>query len=220
MFTQPIKHTRLTSLEEVLNFSYRTDFHAAPLIKWQNNGQIAFTDQYGNVYVTPYRTEIHSILQNSGYQDGFLYVPFSNGGKRPYEYQWLAKIAEEECWAATHEEAFSVASEKSIQPVNVNGKYQIREISHYYDDTDTHTAYLPLTMKFLMNESKDNIGTYILVDEKTVVICDEYGRTFLLKAKTVVNDLINALIDAKYTRTIHPERYIIRKSEPEVATKA
>lgn len=219
MFTQPIKHTRLASLEEVLNFSYRTDSSATPLTKWQNNGQIAFANQYGIVYVTPYRPEIHSILQEAGYKEESLYVPFSNGEKRPEEYKWLAKIAEEENWAETHEEAFEVASKKGIRRVMVSEKYQIKEISHY-DDTDTHTAYLPLTMKFLMNESKDNIGTYILVDEKTIVICDEYGRTFLLKAKTVVNDLVNALIDAGYTRTVHPERYVVRKSEPEVTTEA
>lgn len=214
MFTQPIKYTRLTSMEEVMNFSFRTDSRATPLTRCQNNGQIAFADQYGNVYVTPYRTEIHHILAEAGYKEGSIFVPFSNGEKRPDAYQWLAKIAEEENWAKTYEEAFQVASGKGIQPVKVSGKYQIKEIS-YYDDTDTHTIYQALTMKFLMNQSRDNIGTYILVDEKTIVICDEYGRTFLLKAKTVVNDLVNSLIDAGYSRTVHPEWYI-RKYQPTV----
>ena len=218
MFTQPIKYTRLKSMQEVLNFSYRTNSSATPLTKCQNNGQIAFTDHHGFVYVTPYRPEIHDILQESGYKDGSLFVPFSNGEKRPLEYQWLAKIAEEECWAKTHEEAYNVASNKGIQPVKANGKYQIKEILTFYD-TDTD-SYLPLTMKFLLNESEDNIGTYILVDEKTIVICDEYGRTFLVKAKTAVNDLVNTLIDSGYTRTVHPARYVIHKpKQPEVTTE-
>lgn len=212
MFTTPIRHTRLTSMEEVLNFSYRTNSHATPLTKCQNNGQIAFADQYGIVYVTPYRNEIHSILETNGYKEGSIFVPFSNGEPRPDSYQWLYKIAEEESWAYTYEYAFKVASQKGIQPVKVSGKYHIREIS-YYDDTDTHTGYSPLTMMYLLNESKRNIGTYIIVDDKTIVVCDEYGRTFLIKAKTVINDLVNALIDAGYSRTPHPEYYIHRRHE-------
>lgn len=209
MFNTPIRHTRLVSYKEVLSFSFRTDSRATPLTKWQNNGHIAFADWYGNVYVTPYRPEINGILASEDYKDGAIFVPYSNGEKSPDAYQWLMKIAEEENWAYTHEEAFKVASEKGIKAVTMCGKYQIKEIS-YYDDTDAHTIYSALTMKFLMNDSKDNIGTYILVDEKTLIICDEYGRTFLLKAKTVVNDLVNALIDAGYTRTAHPEWYIRR----------
>lgn len=214
MFTTPIRHTRLTSMEEVMNFSYRTDSRATPLTKCQNNGHIAFADQYGNVWVTPYRTEIDHILVESGYNKGDFFVPFSNSEKRPDRYQWLAKIAEEENWAHTYEEAFQVASEKGIQPVKVSGMYQIKDIS-YYDDAETHTIYSALTTMYLMSYSKENIGTYIRVDEKTLVICDEYGRTFLLKAKTVVNDLVNTLIDAGYTRNAHPEWYIC-KYEPTV----
>lgn len=213
MFTTPIRHTYLKSMEEVMNFSYRTGSRATPLTRWQNNGQIAFADQYGNVYVTPYRDEIHRIMEESGYKEKFIFVPFSNGEQRPDEYQWNVKIAEEENWALTYEEAAQVAQNKGIRRVMVSEKYQIKEISSFYDDTDTHTIYLPLTMKFLMNETKDNIGTYIFVDEKTLVICDEYGRTFLLRAKTVVNDIVNALLDAGYSRNIHPEMYI-RKYDP------
>ena len=125
MFNAPIRHTRLNTLEEVLKFSFQTDSRANPLTKCQNNGQIAFADKYGNVYVTPYRTEIHSILVESGYKEGSFFVPFSNGEQRPDAYQWLEKIAEEENWAKTYEEAFQVASDKGIQPVKVSGKYQI-----------------------------------------------------------------------------------------------
>jgi len=104
----------------------------------------------------------------------------------------------------------------------MSGKYQIKEITSYdyydYIDFKTNTRYYPLTTKFLFNRSKENIGTYIIVDENTLVICDEYGRTFLFKVQTVVNDFVNALIDAGYTRTIHPEDYIY-KEEPQQKTK-
>ena len=210
MFTIPFRHTRLTSLEEVMKFSFLTDSRATPLTYCQNNGQIAFANRNGNVYVTPYRAEIHSILEESGYNEGSIFVPFSNGEKRPESYRWLVKIAEQENWAKTCEEAFRVASIKEIQPVKVSGKYQIKEIyeNSYYDDTNTNTVYRALATKFLLGQSVENIGTYILVDDKTVVVCDEYGRTFLIKAKTVVNDLVNSLLDAGYTRTVNPELYI------------
>ena len=219
MFTQPIKHTPLNSLQEVMSFSYRTENRAKPRTRWQNNSQVAFTDEFGNVLVTPYRPEVHRILAEAGYREEAMYVPFSNSEERPDAYQWLAKIAEEEAWALTHEEAFKVASKKGIKPVLANGKYWIKEFSDYdYDDTDTHTIYTALTMKFLHNQSRENIGTYIIVDDKTLVICDELGRSFLLKAKTVVNHLVNELIDAGYTRTLHPEWYIRHYVPKEEAT--
>lgn len=192
-------------MEELLKFSYRTDGKANPLTKWQNNGQIAFADAFGCVYVTPYRTEVHEILKKNGYTDECFSVPFSDSGERPEAYKWLTQIAEEENWAETYEEALKVATEKGIKPVKISQKYQLREIS-YYNDTDK--SYSALATQYLMNNSHENIGTYIIIDKKTLVICDEYGRTFLVKVKTVVNDLVNALIDAGYTRTAHPEYYI------------
>ena len=219
MFTTPIRHTRLNTMEEVMNFSFRTEFRSTAMTKWQNNGQIAFADENGNVYVTPFRPEIDSILEQAGYRMGSMFVPFSNSEPRPDEYQWLVKIAEEENWAATYEEAFKVAYEKGVKPVKEIGNYQIKikEVI-FYEDTETHTKYSALTMKYLLNDTQKNVGTYIRVDEKTIVICDEYGRTFLVKAKTVANDLVNDLIGAGYTRTVHPERYV-RKYEPKVGTE-
>lgn len=207
MFTTPIRHTRLNNMEELLKFSYRTDGKTKPLTKWQNNGQIAFADAFGCVYVTPYRTEVHEILEKNGYTDKCFFVPFSNSGERPEAYKWLVQIAEEENWAETYEEALKVATEKGIKPVKLSQKFQLKEIS-YYDDKETNTIYSALTTQYLMNNSRENVGTYIIVDEKTIVICDEYGRTFLVRVKTVVNDLVNALIGAGYTRTAHPEYYI------------
>ena len=221
MFNTPIRHIPLTSLEEVTNFSYRVyeSKKGTPLTKCQNNGHIAFTDSYGNVFVTPYRPEIHGILENAGYTDDCIFVPFSNGEERPDAYDWLIKIADEESWAYTHEQAYKIAQEKGIKSVDTIHfeKYQLKEI-FYYDEKDTNTVFSSLTTKFLFNNSNSNIGTYIVVNNKTLVVCDEYGRTFLIKVKTVVNDIVNALIEAGYTRTLHPEWYI-RKYEPKKDTE-
>ncbi|MBQ6992735.1 MAG: hypothetical protein IJN50_07560 [Clostridia bacterium] len=215
MFTTPIKRSPLTNFEELIKFSYQTEFrNDISRCYWQNNGQIAFSDDYGIVYVTPYRSEIRLMLEDAGYQEYALYVPFSNGEVVPESYAWLRKIAEAENWAATHEKAYAVSQEKGIKPVKIAGKYQLKEVS-YYDDKENCTLYSALTMMWLHNESKDNIGTYIVIDDKTLVICDEYGRTWLLKVKTVINDIVNSLMDAGYKRTANPERYV-KKYDPPV----
>ena len=212
MFTNPIKHTTLTSMDELFKFSYRTDNKGQKeFTYWQNNGQIAFVDDFHTVWVTPYRTEIDSLLKEAGYSEGGVFVPFSNGEKVPEAYAWLRKIAEAENRARTHEEAFEKATERGIKPVYVKQKVQVKEIDCWYEDDESNTTYSPMTMMYLMNSTDENIATYIVVDEKTLLICDEYGRTFLVKVKTVINDIVNTLIEAGYTRTARPERYVHHK---------
>ena len=215
MFNTPIKHTRLKNLQEVFDFSYVTSFKDRPKKKYKTDGYIIFTDQIGNVFFTPVRPEIDDILKENGYQNSRTPISFSPENANPFSLLWIEKIAKEENWAYTYECAFNFACSKGIKPVTINNDdFEIVEIifNNKYDDINTHTCYYGLTKKFL-KDSKHNIGTYIFVDEKTIVICDEYGRTFLLKSKTIINDLVNTLIDAGYTRTIHPERYLY-KYEP------
>ena len=212
MFSTPVKHVRITSMEELLKFSYWTTKKAHPLTRHQNNGQIAFAVETGDVYVTPYRPEIHDLLANHGYMEGGISVPFPNGVENcsPF-YKWLSKIAEEECWAYTHEKAFQISKDKGITPVSYKtGNLRIREITHTKQpDLECQSLrFSPLTSLYLMNDTEENIGTYIVLDERTVLLCDEYGRTFLVKAKIVINDFVNALLEAGYSRTAHPERYV------------
>lgn len=214
MFTTPIRHTSLKSMEELFEFSYRTERKAKPHAYWQNNGQIAFADEFGMVWVTPYRTEIHSLLKESGYSEGSVFVLFSNGEEVPDAYAWLRQIAEEENMAVTYEEAFKKATERGVKPVNLKEKVKVKEIVGWYEDEESNTRYEPMTMMYLHNGTEKNIATYIVVDEKTLLICDEYGRTFLVKVKTVINDIVNSLIEAGYTRTAHPERYIYFHETP------
>lgn len=202
-------------MEEIANFSILTDRYAYPFSKWQENGRIAFSDQYGKVYLTPYRTEIPHILQAEGYRDECISIPSLSNSQQEYAYQWLTKIADQQNWSMTYQKAFQIASKKGIKNVKVTGKYHVKEIVSCYEDREEHLLYSPLTTQFLLDSSEENIATYILIDEKTLMVCDEYGRTFLLKAKNVVNELVNELIDAGYTHTIHPERYI-RPYEPDV----
>ena len=210
MFTNPIKRTRITTMEDLLNSSFMTRNRSNKFcIKCECNKHIAFSDEFGRIWVTPYRQEIHLVLSYNGYKNGELDVPFSDTDEVIDSYKWLIDIANQENWATTYEKAFEYASEKGIKPVDISTHpVQIREIRFWYDDTKSHKKYYGMIDQFLRNGSEKNIATYIIVDEKTILICDEYGRTFLVKVKIIINDIVNALIDAGYKRTLHPERYV------------
>ena len=45
----------------------------------QNNGKVVFVDDQGRTFVTPFCSEIRSVLAKAGYREGSLAVPFSNG---------------------------------------------------------------------------------------------------------------------------------------------
>lgn len=217
MFSEPIKYVRLKSMEELEKFSMECwDQKATPMTFCMNNGQIAYADEAGGVRVTPYRPEIHGILKENGYHEATFFVPFSNGEKRPDRYEWLAKMADEECWAETFEQAFRVSVRKNVLPLlpdnlkSITFK-QIRDITAKpFDDKRNHRYFIGMVMKHLGNQTEDNVGTYIVVDSHNVMVCDEYGRTFILTVKGIVNDLVNSLIAYGYKRTVHPE-YCIRK---------
>lgn len=183
------------------------------MTKWETHGHIAYCDSHGEVLVTPYRSEINGILKSMGYRDKYMRVPFSNGEERPEAYKWLCKIATEENWAETFEIAFKKATEKGVKALgDFEQKIQIKEIERF-QDAETKNTYLAMTRLFLPGEFRENVGTYIVVDDRTLIICDEYGRTFLVKTKRVINEMVNQLIEAGYTRTVHPEKYVIPNPE-------
>ena len=213
MFSIPVKHVRLESLEELKKFSFQKwDAKAKdPKTFDSNNGQYAYADEFGLVYVTPYRSEIYDLLVNGGYRGASIWVPFSNGEERPEAYKWLACIADEENWHETFEEAYRIAESKGIKPVNMAGISfkQIRDITtEYFDDKEKNRYFTAMTMKYLHNSTSDNIGTYIVVDRNTLMVCDEYGRTYILTIKGTINDFVNRLIEAGYKRASNPEYFI------------
>lgn len=104
MFSKPIKYVRLESLEEVKAFSYkRVEQEKAgdKKVFHMNNGRIVFIDEFGFLYVTPYRSEIIGILECAGYHEKIFPVMFFDNEERitRYRYKWLERIAEEEHWA-------------------------------------------------------------------------------------------------------------------------
>lgn len=219
MFTKPIKWTRLNSMEELLKFSYLTNQTVKQkLVFDQNNGQIAFSDEYGSIWVTPYRTEICDILVDANYEADSIPVPFSNGEEVPDAYYWLEQIADRENWAETHERALKFSEEKGIKPVEFGPmahQMRIKEITtDFYQNDENSTRYNQMASKYLFGNSQSNIGTYIIIDDKSILVCDEYGRTYLITVKATINDIVNTLIDAGYTHTAHPEYYVQKYRDP------
>lgn len=217
MFTPNIRKVALTTMEDLIKFSERDYRYTSNQRKvyCQNNGQIAFVDETGSYYVTPYRTEIHSILRNNGYTEGGLFVPNSSGEKTSERYAWLRAMANRQNWATTQEEAHKVATDKGLKKVKFecNPKhYNYREVETYLEDGSW--IFTPMVSMYMSNSSEEYVGTYILVDKYTILVCDEYGRTFKLGVHTqhAYYSIVNALIDAGYTENHHPE-YFVRKKE-------
>lgn len=210
MFSKPIKYVRLKSLEEVKAFSYKKNKTGRPCNRKTfdtRNGNIVFIDEFESLYVTPYRSEIIGILERAGYYQRDLDVEFSYDEKRTARYQWLERIAEEERWARTFEEAYRVSRRKGIKPVDTRGinLEKICDITlESFDDKEKKQIFSRMSEQF----KNENVGTYIIIDKNKLMVCDEYGRTYLLTIKGPINDMVNRLIKSGYKRTAHPEWYI------------
>ena len=127
--------------------------------------------------MTPYRSEIEEIFIKNEYHKTSMFVPFSNGEERPKRYNWLAKIADEELWAETFEEAFDIAIDKGIEmiyPKKISLQFkQFRNLTfENFDDKDNKCCYCGMILQNLHNDTSENIGTYIVIDDNMVMVCD------------------------------------------------
>jgi len=211
MIKKLIPYQALGTLEELLAVSYHV-MNAAevePKTFCQNNGQIAYACGSGCVLVTPYRPEIHTILRNAGYKEGYIHVPFSNGEECPLEYTWYSKMADEENWYYTYQKALEYSKAKGIQPVEINNQeYLIEEISYKYDE-EKNLVYKRMIDEFLIGFSVENLGTYISIDAQSLMICDESGRTYLITTLFGnVDDLIVDLRNAGYKHCTRPSLFV------------
>jgi len=203
----------MTSIEEVMNTSLRVSESAlaSRFSYCTYKGNTTFVDQYGRKWLTPTRPETERILEEEGYHQENLYVHLSNGEIAPENYKWFQKIALEERRAYTHQMAYEISLSKGIKPVLLEGKVaklHIKEITENFLDESSQTLYEPLVQLELAHNTEENIATYIVVDDKTIVVCDEFGRTYLLKVSSIINEIVNALVDAGYRRTMEPWLYV------------
>lgn len=212
MFDPPIKCTRLKTMEELISFSYKSTSSGAPLSYFWLSDHVAFlfTDSYGSVFIAPWRPEITSLLCKNQYQvNESLKIPYELYSE-PYRYTLLKDIAEQEIWAFTYEKAYEASQEKTIQPVSLEQvNFTITAIESSRNDDNKRLSFQPMVEPLLDGDSADNVATYIIIDNKTLLLCDEYGRTFLLRTKRVINPIVNKLMKANYTRNPNPEKFVI-----------
>ena len=214
MFNPPIVPNLTTStMEDIFRLSYKLkDWkNYPPFIFTLDDGDFLFSDSSGNLFITPFRPEIFTILAAEGYNHTkkTIHHPFPEGKEIPEEYKWMKKIVSEENWAVTYQKAYEISLEKGIKEVNLSMKdVSISEIFRGPEDTFPG-ALIALCSLWLEGESKNNIGTYIYINSEKLLVCDEYGRTFFIRSQRVNHSIVNKLISAGYKRTEHPEKYVI-----------
>lgn len=223
MFNTPVRYVPMEeNMEQLKEFSYwgKREGKAVPLTYDSNNGQLIYVDENKFTYVTPARKSAYEVLEKNNYQRKEMFVPFSNGEQKPIVYQWLQRMVEENEWNDTFSAAYIVATQKGIKKMDTDDFRiaKIKDVTIFPFSLEVRNIMIAseyekikvsgMIYQHLMNETRKNIGTFICLDSKNVLVCDEYGRTFLVEVKGTASDFVNALIDAGYTRTVHPERYV------------
>ena len=207
MFIPPIvPNVETSTYEDILRFSYKLENTEKypPLVFICYGNDVVFSNNFGNtLYVTPFRENLLKTLVSLGYNTSSeLPIPFEEDEKIPEEYRWMKHIIENENWAVTHQRAYKISVEKGISAVDISTK----DIS--ISEVDGQGNIKPLCELWLNGESKNNIGTYIYAHEKQLIVCDEYGRSYMIRSNRINYDIVNALIAAGYKHTEHPEKYI------------
>lgn len=222
MFKKPIQHVPLKTMAEVkarsceLSLSSSDDRGTFTFRSLEDASKaIIYCDEYNQLFITPFRSDIEQTLVRQEYllvQDRFYKMLFYPNNNIPVKYQWLEWIAKEENWALTYEDAYSYSKEKGIKPVTIaepicrlNQIVETPLVNEFLGKTETCR---PMVSLFFEDGTAKNVGTYIHLSSKSLLVCDEYGRTFYIAVNGVINDIENQLINSGYTRTMHPERYV------------
>ena len=156
--------------------------------KYQN--QVVFVTEEKIAYVSPEREGIFDIMKKEGYEEGDFFVINQEKSfiEKLYstikgkEYNWFLKMKEEEEKNLLYERLHIIAEKKGIKSVEFDEEQLevFRDVSESDQDLDGFT-YTSMTNPKYVLISQENVGTYIRTNSKTVLLCDEYGRTFLLK---------------------------------------
>ena len=169
---------------------------------WQNNGKVAFIDETGTVYVSPYSHEITDLLEDAGYKEHAIAVPLSN--------QEDIKDPElNEKWQKMREEARKsfdnyLDNKYTEKCAELAKKARIRELpQEAYDKSfaipkeglDTLYYGHPdrINPEFLYNMEQD-LGTYWQNNGKVAFI-DETGTVYVSPYSHEITDLLE---DAGY----------------------
>lgn len=221
MFYEPIRYVPFASLEELKENSIQMFVSCLGSPKQYTHYQdsIVYIDGRSQTFVTPLRRETPKILEDNGYKEGEYFIRsadkeyidklrFAVDGE---EYKWLEYMAKEQSWNFAYQEAHKTALRKNIQEIEPD-MYPIAELECIEDEkTIGNTTFNRMMTNKILGYA--NVGSFIRESNNRVLLCDEYGRTFLVTFKYSANEFINQLIDANYTRALYPWIFIQKHEE-------
>lgn len=209
MFGDLIKYRRLQSLDEVkaISMAYKTESAKGYQIRDEN---IIFSDGTGVGWITPFRLEISQILEDEGYKTKNMYTILPDNFFESKEYSWLRKMAKESIWDAVFRKCREISKDDGIDTTKLPTEedfVSVVEVTYgEYIDEECNLKVKPMITEAI--ERLTNVGSFIIIDNQHLLICDEYGRTFYTKSRINVNDAVNKLQESKFSRNIIPARYV------------
>ena len=221
MFYEPIRYVPFKTFQELMDNSIQLFGRClgSPQKYTHYQDSIVYIDGKSQTFVTPLRKETSNILKNNGYEEGEYFIRCAD---KEYidklrfvidgpEYKWLEKMAREQDWNFAYQEAHKKAIRKNILSVEPD-MYTVADFELIEDEkTIDGTTFCRMMTSNSLGYS--NIGSFIRENNKRVLLCDEYGRTFLITFKYSANEFINQLIDANYTRALYPWIFIQEHKE-------
>ena len=223
MFYQPTRNVKIKNFEELKKFSICMKGYVVdePKKFCQYQEQVVFVTEEKIAYVCPERDGIFDIMKKEGYEEGDFFVINQEKSfiEKLYatikgkQYNWFLKMKKEEENNLLYERLHMIAEEKGIKSVKFDEEQLevFRDVSEADQDLDGYT-YTSMTNPKYALLSKENVGTYIRTNSKTVLLCDEYGRTFLLKFGLSANEFVNKLNEAGYKPNCMPWNYVWEKT--------
>lgn len=229
MFFEPVRYTKLRNAFEVMKYSKLVFTQSNTSIKKVYciyRDQIIFVDENGYGYMTPYREEIMDVLEKEdGYKSSSFILNMPESSRKEIDrqmqqedYKWLMQMANSEEWNLTFEKAHTAAQNNNVKEVEID-----ESLIRFFQDVTTEEyilgagkgsiAFKGMVEKHLNNGSELNVASFIRFNSTTLLICDNYGRTFLVRFTKSTNHVVNQLLEAGYTYTTYPWLYVVKKEK-------
>lgn len=164
----------------------------------QNNGRVAFVDDKGNTYVTPYCHEIRAILRAAGYKEGSLYVPLSNGEEimdPNTKERWTKlclgarELSDKRMVEERKVRIAEIARRKGLASLPDDAYRLVFEIPQNGIDTVWYDESHHITTPVSDFDLENAIGTYEQNNDR-VVFVDDKGRTFVTPFCSEIRSLL------------------------------
>lgn len=227
MFYDPLCPMKpFCSIEQLNTYSKHVDIPGKGLSKGRyykmENGYILYTCNPKFTYLSLPWLGLEDFLKANGYRESKKLPSSIQISKEWFTgFNLLRNQMMLQYWAAAFEKCSKAAAERQIRSVEIQEDIVFHDITfHDYSfeekTTLSFTVSSQITCKGMIQaypicNGMKNVGTFIYCDT-FLVVCDEYGRTFLFQQVSEEKSLIpivNQLIEAGYTINPTPDEYVI-----------